>query len=106
MEFIKNTPWWLAIVLYITSVMLGIYVGTPIAVKQYQLSIPSEVNQLFALLAIYHFYYLLALCVAAAIGYKFLRSRKNQLIQFGYVVVCIMLIPTIFFGIEVSNYYK
>jgi len=105
MELIKNTPWWLTILLYISSVLLGIYVGAPIAVDYYELTIPSEVDELFALLAIYHGYYLFGLCLIATFGYKYIRLRKILILNLGYLILSIFLVPMIFYGIEVSNYY-
>jgi len=105
MGFIKTTPWWLTILLYISSVILGIYIGSPIAVAYYKLTIPVEVDELFGLIAIYHWYYLVGLSLLATLGFKYIRSKKNLSFSLIYLILSILLVPVIFYGIEVSNYY-
>ena len=102
---IKTTPLWLAPVLFITTLILGIYVGTPFAVSYYNLGIPSEVSQLFALMPFVYFYSSIPLCLVCAWGLKFVRKKSNKLVNTGYILLCVILVPVIFYGIGVSNYY-
>jgi hypothetical protein len=106
MDFVKNTPWWLTILLYMTSLLLGIFVGAPIAVTYYKLTIPSEVAELFGLIAINHWYYLVGLSLLATFGFKYVRSKKNLAFIFTYLFFSVLIIPVVFYGVEVSNYYS
>ena len=106
MEFVRHTPWWLVLLLYVTTLLLGIYVGAPITDIDYELTIPSEVAELFALLAFVHWYYLIILCLLATLGFKYVRKKKNMVLDITYLVCYILLVPIVFYGIEVSNYYS
>ncbi len=102
---IKTTPLWLAPVLFISTLVIGIYIGTPIAVSFYDLAIPSEVSQLFALMPFVYFYSSIPLCIACAIGLKLVRKKSNMAINIFYILLCVILVPVIFYGVGVSNYY-
>ena len=103
---IKSTPFWFAAMLLITTFVIGIYVGAPIAVNYYNLTLPNEVVKLFVLMTFGYFYWLIPLCYMCAEGLKLVRKKFNMLISTVYVLLCIILVPIIFYGIGISNYYR
>ncbi len=105
-SFLLNTPWWLVPIYFITSVILGLYIGVPLAIKHFDLTIPSEVNELFVLMAIVYSYYLLPLCFVAAFGYRYVRAKKGKFLQIAYLIFCAFAIPMFFYGIGVTLYYN
>jgi len=102
---IKTIPIWFIPVLFITTLVLGVYLGVPIATRTYSLSIPSEVSQLFALMPFVYFYALIPLCVLCAWGLKLVRKNSNKLVTAAYILFCVIFVPVVFYGIGVSNYY-
>jgi len=104
--FIKTMPWNLVIFFYISTVVIGIFVGAPIATKYYNLTIPNEVGELFFLLPITNFFLMLPICMLAAVGsqHKYLSGKKYLKIM--YFALCSFMVPLVFYGVTVSLYYK
>ena len=102
---IKSIPIWLAPLLFVSTLFIGIYVGSPIAVDYYNLSIPTEVDQLFALMPFVYFYLSIPLCLLCAWGLKLVRKRGSNALSVSYIFICILLVPVIFYGVGVTNYY-
>ena len=102
---IKTTPIWFIPVLFIATVVLGVYLGAPIAASTYSLSIPSEVSQLFALMPFVYFYALMPICILCAWGLKLVRKKLTKLVTAVYILFCVIFVPVIFYSIGVSNYY-
>ena len=102
---LKETPLWLIPLLFVTTLVLGIYVGSPIANSYYKLGIPTEVDQLFALMPFGYFYLFFPLCFACVLGLKKVRKRSSKLMNMSYVLFCVLVVPVIFYGLAVTNYY-
>lgn len=104
-DSMRGTPWWFATVLPASTVVIGIYGGTPIAVRRYRLDLPSEVSQLFALMLFVYFYVLIPLCLLSAVGLKVVRGKSNKVASAAYVFLCVIAVPAAFYGIGASYYY-
>lgn len=102
---LKETPLWLIPLLFATTLVLGIYVGSPIAISYYKLGIPTEVDQLFAVMPFGYSYSFIPLCFACAWGLKKVREKSSKLMNMLYVLFCVLLVPIIFYGVAVTNYY-
>lgn len=82
--------------LFVTTLIIGLYVGTPIAVEVYQIGISSEVSQLFALMPFVYFYALLPLCLISALAFKFIRRTSSKVICGAYLLLCSLAVPGVF----------
>ena len=102
---IKSTPLWLVPLLFFTTLAIGIYAGTPIAVGYYELGAPSEVSQLFVLMPVVYFWVYIPLCLLCTFGLKVVRSKVSKVACAVYVSLCVIAVPTVFYGTSVSIYY-
>lgn len=91
--------------LLIFTVLIGIYVGAPIAAEHYDLKLLAEVKELFVLLPLGYFYITLPAAVLFAIGFWFVLKRCSALWSALYCVSGFVLFPVVFYGLAVSNYY-
>lgn len=101
----KTTPIWLTIVLYISTLTIGVYIGSPLAVSYYDLGSPTEVDQLFFLTTLIFSYLLIPLCILCACGLMLVRKKQRKILNALYVFLCIIFIPIIFYGLAISDYY-
>ena len=104
-SYIKSTPIWLVPLLFFTTLAIGIYVGTPIAVGYYELGASSEVSQLFVLIPVVYFWVYIPLCLLCTFGLKAVRSKVSKAASVIYVSLCVIVVPTVFYGTSVSIYY-
>ena len=103
--YIRSTPLWVIPLLFFTTLVVGIYLGAPLATKHYNLTIPSEVAELFALMPFVYSYTLVPLCLVCAVGLKLIRAKTSNAISIAYILLCVILVPIIFYGVGISNYY-
>lgn len=102
----KNIQWAWVPYFYISSMVIGIFVGSPLAAKYYRLTISTEVDQLFFLMPIVYFFLSLPLCIAAAAGINHPRFSGRKYLKLIYIGLCTVLVPIVFYGIGVSLYYR
>ena len=86
--------------------LIGVFLGAPIATRYYNLTIPAEVVQLFVLMPFVYFYTLVPLCFVIAFTIIQLCRKSNVLVHAVCISLCMVIIPVIFYGIGVSNYYN
>ena len=102
---IGTFPWWAVLVVFVATLVLGIFVGAPIATEYYDLSLPGEVSVLFALMPFVYFYYLVPLCFVAAAGFWAIRPKAGFAVKSMYLMASTVVTWAIFYGIGVANYY-
>lgn len=91
---------------YLSLIMIGVCVGSPLAAEYYHLNIATEVDELFFLMPVMYFFLSIPLCVFAAAGLNHPRLNDKKHLRLIYIVLCTIFLPTIFYGIGVSLYYR
>ncbi|MCF2859143.1 hypothetical protein L1286_16795 [Pseudoalteromonas sp. SMS1] len=104
-KFVESTPWWFLIVLYITTLVIGVFIGAPIMIEAYDLTMSIEVKRLFVLMPLIRIHYLLPLLIIAAFGLKLVRDRNNKLLTKVFILASVVLTPCIFYGLHASYIY-
>lgn len=94
-----------ATALIIFTVMMGIYIGAPLAAEYYKLELLSEVKQLFVLLPVGYFYITIPVVVLFAAGFWLALKRYSMTFSVLYGVSVFIAYPVLFYGLTVSNYY-
>jgi hypothetical protein len=102
---LHNLPWWVAVLVFIGTIIIGIFIGAPIATDYYALSIPTEVSQLFALMPFVYFYYLIPLCLLSAYFFMLAKPSLNKIGAIFFISFSMFTVSGIFYVIGVSNYY-
>ena len=92
-------------VVFILMILWGIYVGAPIAIQKYGLTIHVEVKILFLLMPFVYFFGSLPLCFASGYCFKFVSSKGNSVLNVFYVLISSIFAAVIFYGVGVSLYY-
>ncbi|OCQ23533.1 hypothetical protein A7985_06220 [Pseudoalteromonas luteoviolacea] len=105
-KFIETTPWWFIIILYITTIVLGGFIGAPLMASLYNLPTLSEVQQLFVLTALIKFHYLFPILVVATCGLKFVRNKNNKTLTKVFMLGSIILTPSIFYATQAAAIYN
>ncbi|KZN58353.1 hypothetical protein [Pseudoalteromonas luteoviolacea] len=101
-KFVESTPWWFLIVLYITTLVIGVFVGAPMMIEAYDLTLSVEVKRLFVLMPLIRIHYLLPLLIIAAFGLKVVREKNNKQLTKAFIFASVILTPCIFYGLHVS----
>ncbi|KID57292.1 hypothetical protein JF50_08685 [Pseudoalteromonas luteoviolacea] len=104
-KFIETTPWWFLILLYVTTLALGTLVGAPLVIQAYDLPNPVEVTRLFVLVPLIKVHYLLPLLLLVTFGLKYVKSKQKKQLTLSFIVASIMLVPVIFYGLQLSDIY-
>ena len=95
----------IGLAVFISTIIIGMYVGAPIAIKVYDLTIPSEVQALFMLMPFVYFFASIPLCFLSGFCFRYIAIKKNYRLNVAYTLLCIVLVPTVFYGIGVAHYY-
>ncbi|ESP90580.1 MULTISPECIES: hypothetical protein [Pseudoalteromonas] len=104
-KLIENTPWWFLILLYVTTLIIGTFIGAPLLAYAYDISMSIEVQRLFVLMALMRVHFLLPLMIAATIGLTYVRGKKNKSLTYAFIAACVVVIPSIFYGMQASDIY-
>jgi len=102
---ITTTPWWFFLLLYLVVFFSGQYLGPPITTFVYIFKSEDELNLLFCLMAIVGFPLLAILLFLATLGLKAVRKNLSREATWGYIVLCLVLVPTIYYVVYILNYY-
>jgi hypothetical protein len=101
----KASQFIVSFVVFISMLPLGMYVGTPIAVQVYNLTIPTEVQELFILMPFVYFFASVPLCLLSGYCFRYVAVKRSITLNASYILFCMVTVSTIFYGIGVSSYY-
>ena len=105
-EAFDNIQWAWVPYFYISCIVIGMYIGSPLAAKYYKLNISTEVDAFFFLMPVMYFFLSLPLCILAAAGISHPRISSSKFLKIICIGLCTFLVPTVFYGIGVSLYYS
>ena len=100
-----TTTTWFFLLLYLVVFFSGQYLGPPITAFVYNFKSEDELNLLFGLMAIVGFPLLSVLLFLATLGLKAVRKNLSREATWGYIVLCLVLVPTIYYVVYILNYY-
>ena len=102
---LNTTPFWFFLLLYLVVFFSGQYLGPPITAFVYNFKSEDELNLLFGLMAIVGFPFLSILLILATLGLKAIRKKLGRNAVLGYMVLCVVLVPVVFYVVYILNYY-
>ncbi len=91
---------------YAATVFYGLVFGVPIAIQIFDLTIETEVGELFVVTAVLYSFILLPILFFASLFFSIIVRQHNMYRRVLYVLAVPALISAIFYGISISMYYK
>lgn len=97
--------WGEASAIFISSIVLGVWLGPKIVIAKYGTSASHEVVQYFILTIYIYWYYLIAIIAFIMLIRKFFIHTNSYSAKAIFTFVGILFTTIIFFGVNIVSYY-